>query len=138
MKKGTRIGELAAACGVTPDTIRFYERKGLLPQPRRTGAGHRVYDDSAVNRLKFIRRSHEIGLSLADVQTLMRTREQGSSMCRALGERLRARLQAVDQKLDELSTTRRALVDTIELCDGSGGPTCPVVEYLEHGKPPPN
>jgi MerR family mercuric resistance operon transcriptional regulator len=137
MKKGVRIGELAAACGVTPDTVRFYERKGLLPQPRRTGAGHRVYDyEAAVERLKFIRRAHEIGLSLADVQTLARTRANGQSLCRVLGERLRARLQVVDDKLQELSHTRTALEKSIELCENGGNHSCPMVEYLERGTEP--
>jgi DNA-binding transcriptional MerR regulator len=133
MKKGVRIGQLAADCGVTPDTIRFYERKGLLPQPRRTGAGHRVYDDAAVQRVRFIRRSHEMGLSLADVQELLRTRDRGVALCRPLAERLRARLRAVEQKLGELTATRRVLAENLERCGNAEGRACPVVEFLENG-----
>jgi MerR family mercuric resistance operon transcriptional regulator len=136
MKKGVRIGELAGACGVSPDTIRFYERKGLLPQPRRTGAGHRIYDDSAPGRVMFIRRAHEIGLSLADVHELLRLRERGHSLCGPLAERLAARLTAVEQKLDELTQTRRVLKENIERCDESGRDSCPVVEFIENRSSP--
>jgi MerR family mercuric resistance operon transcriptional regulator len=137
MKKGVRIGQVAAACGVSPDTIRFYERRGLLPQPRRTGAGHRVYDDSSVERVRFIRRAHEIGLSLADVQALLRLRDRKQGMCRALGERLQAQLGAVERKLEALAATRRVLARNLARCEESTEGSCPVVEFLESGSESP-
>jgi MerR family copper efflux transcriptional regulator len=133
MKKGVRIGQLAGACGVSPDTIRFYERKGLLPEPRRTGAGHRVYDETAVQRVQFIRRAHEIGLTLADTQELIRTRERGLPLCRPLTERLRTRLRAVEQKVEEMAATRRVLAENLDRCEDAGGRNCPVVHFLERG-----
>src|SRR5258708_13610793 len=71
MIEGLRIGELAERAGVSRDAVRFYERKGLLPRPRRTASQYRVYDEETAARLHFIRRGQEIWLTLPDIQTLL-------------------------------------------------------------------
>src|SRR5258708_38101866 len=75
MIEGIRIGELAERAGVSRDTVRFYERKGLLPRPRRTASQYRVYDEETAARLHFIRRGQEIGLTLEDIRELLRLHE---------------------------------------------------------------
>ena len=74
-----RIGELAKTVGVEPDTIRFYEREGLLSEPNRTASGYRVYDESAVDRMRFIQGAQRLGLRLADIRDLLTVRDTGVS-----------------------------------------------------------
>src|SRR5437588_12984334 len=75
MDNGIKIGELASRCGVSRDTLRFYERLGLLRTPRRTAARHRLYDREAAVRLRFIRGAQRLGLTLEDISELLRIRE---------------------------------------------------------------
>ena len=72
-----RIGELAEEAGVSRDTIRFYERAGLLPKPRRTATRHRVYDHDVAQQIRFIRRAQDLGLTLDDIRQLIELREAG-------------------------------------------------------------
>src|ERR1700694_4677039 len=95
MSDGIKIGELAARCGVTRDTVRFYERLGLLRPPQRTASRHRVYESKAVERLRFIRGAQRLGLTLEDISELLRARETGSReaprrVIRCLGARAAA------------------------------------------------
>src|SRR3954453_22926339 len=76
-ERGLRVGELAEAVGATSDTIRYYERAGLLPPPRRTPAGYRAYDVLAVYRLRFIQGAQRLGLRLADIRDLLSVRASG-------------------------------------------------------------
>ena len=78
IERGLRVGELAEAVGATSDTIRYYERAGLLPPPRRTPAGYRTYDVLAVDRLRFIQGAQRLGLRLADIRDLLSVRDTGS------------------------------------------------------------
>src|SRR4051812_43447304 len=84
--RGRTVAELAAAVGVPPDTVRYYERAGLLPPPRRTPAGYRSYDDGAVDRMRFIQGAQRLGLRLADVRSLLEIRDTGRCPCEPAGE----------------------------------------------------
>src|SRR5438128_7089830 len=79
--RGLRVAELATAVGVAPDTIRYYERAGLLPPPARTPAGYRAYDDAAVDRLRFIQGAQRLGLRLRDIVNLLAVRDTGVCPC---------------------------------------------------------
>src|SRR5215475_10628748 len=95
-----RIGQLAARCGVTRDTIRFYERAGLLPKPRRTATRHRIYDFKAAQQIRFIRRSQDLGLTLDDIRQLIELSESESPMAsRRVEEILQNRLAAIEQRI---------------------------------------
>jgi len=112
------IGRLAAAAGVTTDTVRFYERAGLLPHVARTAGGYRLYADKDVERLRFIRRAKAFGFTLKEIRSLLDLTEQREphNDIRALAVR---RLAQVEQHLAEIAQMRdalRALVDA----DGSG------------------
>lgn len=138
MKKGVRIGQLAALCGVSTDTIRFYEREGLLPQARRDGAGHRIYDDDAEQRVRFIRRAHALGLRLADIQELTRIRRtHPNELCAWLQTRLLARLEAVTQQIVDLTNTRGELAKSLDRCRRRPPQLgCSLVAFLESNDPP--
>lgn len=128
MIEGLRIGELSQRCGVSADTVRFYEREGLLPRPRRSPSRYRVYGEEDEGRLRFIRRAQALGLTLDDIRELLslgQARTPGE--CRRVAERLRARVVAVDEKLAQLRAFRRELVRNLEKCDRAGTESCPVV-----------
>src|SRR3954462_12443105 len=103
---GRTVAELAAAGGVPPDTVRYYERSGLLKPPRRTAAGYRSYDDGAVARLRFIRGAQRLGLRLADIRTLLEIRDTGTCPCEPAGDLLRLRLAQVDREAPRLKPPR--------------------------------
>jgi MerR family copper efflux transcriptional regulator len=101
-EKPLLIGRLAKLSGVTPDTIRFYERSGLLPKPLRTASGYRVYDDAALNQVRFIRKAQTLGFSLDEIRRIMSFRGQGKETCRCVIAMAEATLDETETKLKEL------------------------------------
>ncbi len=99
-----RIGEVADAAGVAAQTIRYYERRGLLPPPRRDPNGYRVYDPSTLTRLQFIRSGQGAGLTLVEIGTILELRGEGASPCAHVGVLLRAKLDDVRTRQRELAT----------------------------------
>lgn len=126
-----RIGALAAAAGVTVDTLRFYEREGLLPRASRTAGGFRLYTPEIVQRLRFIRQAQQLGLSLREIRQLV---EPDNGRCSAVRDVIAARLADVDRRLAELTSFRRTLKKALEQCDATLGRSrnaaCPVVRRL--------
>ena len=135
---GMRIGELTERSGVPSTALRYYEQTGLLPAPRRTSAGYRVYDAEVLPRLRFIRSAQAVGLSLADIREILQIRESGSAPCRhvlSLLERRRAEVAArihelkqLERDLTQLGTQGKDL-DPAE-CDSSG--ICGVISLEDH------
>jgi DNA-binding transcriptional MerR regulator len=112
-----RIGEVAKEAGVSPDTIRHYERIGLLPKPARTSAGYRQYSRAAIDRVLLVRHAVRFGFSLRDLARFLRTREAGGAPCRevrAAGERI---LSAVEQQIAELTAARETIRRTLRAWD---------------------
>jgi DNA-binding transcriptional MerR regulator len=108
-----RIGQVAKNAGVSPDTIRHYERLGLLPKPARTPAGYRQYPPSAVSRVTLVRQALRFGFSLRDVARFLRVRASGCAPCgdvRTSAERI---LAAVDQQIRELTAARETIRQTL-------------------------
>jgi DNA-binding transcriptional MerR regulator len=116
------ISELAASAGVNVETIRYYERKGILPQPPRTAAGYRQYSDTDRWRLAFIRRAKLLGFSLQEIAELVGAGEQRSV---ADVRRIAAkRLERIEQDLNELAGRRHRLRLLIEICETGSGDDC--------------
>jgi DNA-binding transcriptional MerR regulator len=109
-----RVAELAGAAGVTPDTVRYYERIGLLPAPARTAAGYRAYDATAVDRLRFIQGAQRIGLRLSDIADLLAVRDTGVCPCEPAEQLLRRRLGELDAEIARLAALRAEMVTMIE------------------------
>ena len=131
MHNGTKIGKLAARCGVSPDTVRFYEREGLLPSPRRTASGHRIYGDEALARLQFIRRLQGIGLTLQDIGEILALRDrQDPQAGEWIMKRLRARAEAIEHEIAKLRAFRRLLDEGIRLCEASDSSAIARLESL--------
>lgn len=131
MRHDIKIGKLAERCGVSRDTVRFYERVGLLRQPSRTASRHRVYDEQAVAQLRLIRGLQGLGLTLEDIRHLLRLRparelEAGKRIIRLL----RARADAIEGKISDLQGFRLRLDESLRLCEASPSRSFSVLERL--------
>ena len=127
------IGRLARAAGVGVETIRFYEREGLLSEPPRTESGYRQYRPDAVERLGFIRRAKALGFSLGEIRELLGLAEPTEDRARvkALTEH---KLAEIERRIDELRRMRRALSELDQQCSGHGRVEgCPIIEALNDG-----
>lgn len=130
------IGKLAEAGGVGIDTVRFYERTGLIRKPARSAAGYRLYAAEEIRRLRFIRRAKALGFSLEDITELLHLNDgQGSrASVRALA---RQRLDEIERKLRELQALQQSLRTLVQHCDGKGGLAgCPIIEAVLEPAPP--
>ncbi len=129
-----RIGDLAAQFGLPTRTIRFYERKGLLPEPQRLPNGYRVYDQTAADRVGFIRRAQTAGLTLAEIRSILDVRAEGQAPCAHVNDLLDAKLREVDQRMAELKALRtdlKALVDhskTLDPANCTAGEICHIFQ----------
>ena len=122
------IGELARAAGVHVETIRYYQRRGLLPQPRRPVSGYRRYGTEAIARLEFIGRAQGIGFSLDEVKTLLVLGETPN--CRGARTLAARKLEGVESRLRDLERVRAALEKLIAQCDAGRERRCPIIESL--------
>jgi MerR family mercuric resistance operon transcriptional regulator len=118
-------GELARRSGVNIETIRYYERVGMLPAPPRTVGGRRVYGPAAARRLAFIRRSRELGFGLAQIRALLASARCAEARALALDH-----LAQIRAKIADLQAMERVIADAVERCAGGDEPRCPVIEAL--------
>ena len=112
------IGQLARAAGVGVETLRYYERIGLLAQPGRSKGAYRRYDADAISRLGFIRRATELGFSLAETRDLLALRAREGAPCASVRAKASAKLALVEQKLAELTLLRDAIATLVTACAG--------------------
>jgi DNA-binding transcriptional MerR regulator len=122
-RRGLRVSELAETVGVTPDTIRYYERAGLLPAAARTPAGYRAYDAGAVDRLQFIQGAQRLGLKLREIADLLAVRDTGVRPCEPAEQLLRRRLTELDAEMARLTTLRAEMVAMIDGLPSDNAPT---------------
>lgn len=108
------IGKVAESTGVPSQTIRFYEREGLLPHPSRGGNGYRVYDETTLNRLGFIRAAQSAGLTLAEIRGIVDVRDEGGIPCGHVTALLEAKLESVVARIRELETLTSELEHLLE------------------------
>lgn len=123
------IGHLSRRSGVNVETIRYYERIGLLPPAPRTAGGHRLYAGSHWRRLAFVRRARELGFSLGEVRTLL-SLVDGGYTCGEVQVLALHHLERVREKIRDLQRLERTLRDTAEQCEGGAAPACPVIDVL--------
>jgi DNA-binding transcriptional MerR regulator len=112
-----KIGEVAREAGVTVDTVRFYERVGVLPEPERRPSGYRIYEPATIDRIKLTRELQAIGFSLTDVVDALAAHDAGGATCASERWRLQVVLDRVDDKLAELSALRGRIVDAQRACE---------------------
>lgn len=125
-------GEVARNCRVNLETIRYYERQGLLPKPARTQSGYRLFSRDAVRRVRFIKRSQELGFSLKEIKELLSLRIRPNATCAAVRKQAEAKIADIDQKIQRLRSVKEALERLTGACSG-GGPVseCPILESLD-------
>lgn len=132
------IGTAARAAGVSVETIRFYERRGLVAQPRKPEEGYREYSPETVSRIRFIRRAQEIGFSLREIDELLALRADPDADCSDVREKARIKLEAVNHKIAGLERVRAALNEVIAACPGRGAlRACSILEALDPAPPQP-
>ena len=125
------IGELARLAKVNIETIRYYERRGLLPVPPRNKSGHRQYSSEALKRTDFIKRCQALGFSLKEIAEILELRITPKSTCADMKFRLGEKLGDVDKKIQELTHIRDALSRLLKKCTGQGPiGSCPILEEL--------
>ncbi|GAB4226529.1 MAG: helix-turn-helix domain-containing protein [Methyloligellaceae bacterium] len=127
------IGQLSRRTGVNIETIRYYERIGMMPKPPRTGGGHRVYDDDQVKRLAFIRRARELGFGLAEIRALLELVGTGSFTCAEVHTMTRGHLATVQRKIADLRRMEQVLEQMAAECSRGDVPDCPIIEALFEG-----
>lgn len=125
-----RIGKIAAMTGVPPETIRFYERDGLLKAPGRTAANYRSYGEDDRRRLSFIRRARDLGFSLAQVRELLGLADDRDRPCHAVDEIARQHRGQVSRKLAELTALGRELDNLIAQCSHGNVSECRIIDAL--------
>jgi MerR family Zn(II)-responsive transcriptional regulator of zntA len=135
-----KIGEVAKRSGVGIDTLRFYEKRGLLGRPARTESGYRLYSREVLEQIEFIKRAQALGFSLDEIARVMSESRTGHAPCKHVREVVRLRLAALDEELATLRRYRDELAKTLERWESTGdvpGHICGLIEGSEmHAEPP--
>lgn len=126
-----KIGELGAAAGCQVETIRYYEREGLLPAPLRSAGNYRLYDDSHLERLGFIRRCRTLGMALAEVRRLLEFREVPQETCGEVNGLLDAQIEKIRQRMTELDALHAQMIALRARCSQElAGRECGILKGL--------
>ena len=128
------IGKLAQFAEVTTDTVRYYEKEGLLAPARKTDAGYRLYDEDSVRRLRFIRQAQQCGFSLTEIRELLALKNSDAACCSDVrGVAVEKKLQ-LEHKIRALQVMSRALTELVTICDDESKPLdeCPILSTLEN------
>ena len=131
---GLTIGRLAERSGVGVETLRFYERKGLLPKPPRTESNYRVYPADAAQRVRFIRRAQELGFSLKEILELLSMRARPRTKCADVRKRAEDKIVDIDERIRSLEAMKKALSKLVSQCSGRSPATeCPILDAMDNG-----
>ena len=129
-----QIGEVATQAGVNPQTIRFYERRGLLEKPARTTSGYRAYSASVVQVVRFIRQSQEFGYTLAEIKQLLVLRDKKDGNAAQVRALATAKIDSINKRIESLEQIRDELENIVANCQcgDESQPDCPAIEKLDH------
>lgn len=130
------IGELARAAGIGVETVRYYERQGLIPEPPRRASGYRMYPPGTIDRLRFIRRAKDLGFSLGEINDLLSLAGQPEGDRGQVKRIAKGKLDEIEQRIRDLDNMRAVLAHLTAQCSGHGPiHDCPIIESLA-GEPP--
>lgn len=129
-----KIGQLSEQTKCKIETIRYYERIGLLPEPGRSGGGYRLYDESHLKRLSFIRRSRELGFSIEEIRGLLNLVDGGSFTCSDVKAITLEHVETIRQKIADLKKLEKTLSRIASQCTGDETPACPIIDALSESK----
>lgn len=126
------IGQIAQRAGVTKETIRYYEREGLVEEPPRRKSGYRQYSDEAIERIKFIKRIQELGFSLKEVKQILTMVENDTDSCTNLSQLTRQKMAAIQEKIEHLEKSKAVLKKMTQACTGRDTlKACPILVYMQ-------
>ena len=128
-----KIGELAKATDTQVVTIRYYEKEGLLRQPERTGSGYRLYSEADVERLHFIRRCRQHGMSLDEIRDLLAFRDSPAPSCGWVNDLVERHIAKVEKQISSLQTLKAHLEALRHACSGDHSHSCGIIDSLTHG-----
>jgi MerR family mercuric resistance operon transcriptional regulator len=128
--KGMQRAELARRTGSNLETVRYYEKVGLLPEPPRSASGYRTYDTTHERRLRFVLRARELGFSLDEIRTLLRLADERDQPCAEARVVAATHLQDVRAKIADLKRMERVLKQVVAQCGDGSLPECPLIETL--------
>ncbi len=132
VKEALSIGQVAKQAGVSVETVRFYEREGLLERPERKQSGYRRYSLEIVRRLKFIRRAKTLGFSLNEIRELLALRRAPETTCGEIKNHLQGKVTNIEEKIEALLQIKRVLLDLSVTCSGAGSlDLCPILNALD-------
>ncbi len=132
VKSTMTIGEVASAAGVNRQTLRYYERRGILRPPDRTDSGYRLYPPDAARIVLFIKKAQKLGFSLDEIEGLLALRENSSRTCGEVRTLAEEKLTDIDEKIRRLRAMRRTLGKLVKNCGKDGNaPDCPILEALD-------
>lgn len=134
--QGLTIGKVAVQAGVGVETVRFYERCGLIEQPPRTGSGYRKYPEGAVQRIRFIRYAKELGFSLKEIGELLDLQNDPAATCGDIQTRAEAKLEDIGRRIEELEKMRDVLAGLVESCSHNRPiGECPILSVVDKTEP---
>lgn len=126
-----RSGEVARQAGVNVETLRFYEREGILAEPPRRASGYREFPPDTVDLIRFVKRAQELGFSLREIRELLDMRKVPRRASKRVGCLVQDKVTEIDQKIRDLEAMRQALNDLLCACEGKGPAVeCPIIESL--------
>ncbi|MGH7966196.1 MAG: MerR family transcriptional regulator, partial [Candidatus Binatia bacterium] len=126
------IGDVAKQANVHSETLRYYERRGLLARPLRSMSNYRLYPDDTVRRLRFIKHAQALGFSLKEIKELLSLRAAPKAQCADVRKRAEAKITDIEEKIRALQAMRKALSKLVAECSGRGPITdCPILESLD-------
>ncbi len=125
-------GQLAKQAQVNIETVRYYERRGLIPEPPRRESGYRQYPRNMIARIQFIKRAQELGFSLKEIHELLSLRFEPATPAIVIRRKAEAKVKNIEEKIETLEAMKHALLKLIGQCDGHGSvDDCPIIEALE-------
>ncbi len=128
--KGLQRAELARRTGCNLETIRYYEKIGVLPDPPRSASGYRIYDEGHLSRLRFILRARDLGFTIEEIRSLLELVDGGTQTCAEVKKRTERHLADVRAKIADLRRIEKVLAQTASKCSDEDVPECPIVDAL--------
>jgi Hg(II)-responsive transcriptional regulator len=130
------IGEVAAQARVNVQTLRYYERRGILPEPKRSSSGYRDYPSETVQLIRFIKRAQDLGFSLDEIEDLLELRRAGTGQRKRVLAKAQEKIRNIEEKLRRLASMRTALLSMVDSCSCKGNDLqCPILDALNEDEP---
>ena len=127
-----KIGEVSSRAQVNKETVRYYEKRNLIPEPDRRRSGYRIFTQRHIDQIKFIKRSQELGFTLSEIKELLELRMDEHTSCSQIRKEAQEKYQDVVQKIEDLQRIKKTLIDLIDSCSGDGPKgDCPILGALE-------